>query len=63
MTPVIGWNEAIGDRKIFQFSLKKQNKTQAYMHISLEKAYFLYFIVRDIFTMIQYRLFKQAIIF
>lgn len=62
MTQVIGWNVAIGDRKIFQFSLKKK-KTQAYMHISLEKAHFLYFIVRDIFTMIQYRLFKQAIIF
>lgn len=61
MTPVIGWNVAIGDRKIFQFSLKI--KTQAYMHISLEKAHFLYFIVRDSFTMIQYRLFKQATIF
>lgn len=43
MTPVIGWNVAIGDRKIFQFSLKI--KTQAYMHISLEKAYFLYFLL------------------
>lgn len=50
MIPVIGWNEAIGDRKIFNL-LYKNPGLHAYI---VKKAYFLYFIIRDIFTMIRY---------